>query len=139
MRVYVDSSAVLKRVIDEPESGALADALDQFHEDDAALVTSELATVEVGRALLRLAAQTGLLPRESVNAAHADAFAGLYEHEISGQVVALARRVRPHVLRSLDAIHLVTAMLVDADVLITYDDRLADAGRENGLAVSSPR
>jgi hypothetical protein len=41
-------------------------------------------------------------------------------------------------LRSLDAIHLATAVLIDADVLLTYDDRLAGATRANGMAVSSP-
>ena len=47
-------------------------------------------------------------------------------------------RSAPNVLRSLDAIHLATAILVDADVVITYDDRLAAAARHNDVTVSAP-
>ncbi len=53
-------------------------------------------------------------------------------------VVSVARRIEPLVLRSLDAIHLATAVLIDADLVVTYDDRLADACRRNSLAVASP-
>jgi PIN domain len=56
---------------------------------------------------------------------------GVVERPIAADVVGLARRIGPHVLRSLDAIHLATAILVDADALITYDERLAAAARDN--------
>ncbi|MGH3613322.1 MAG: hypothetical protein ACRDRK_12170 [Pseudonocardia sp.] len=54
------------------------------------------------------------------------------------EVVSLARRVSPDALRSLDAIHLASALLVDADLVSTYDGRLALACEENGLAVAKP-
>jgi hypothetical protein len=53
--------------------------------------------------------------------------------------VSLARRIEPNLLRSLDAIHLATAVLLDADTVLTYDDRLAEAARYNGLTVSAPK
>jgi hypothetical protein len=53
-------------------------------------------------------------------------------------VVSLARRIEPNVLRTLDAIHLATAVLLDVDAVLTYDERLALAARHNGLAVSAP-
>lgn len=138
MRVYLDTSAVLKRVIDEAESAALGDVLDHYDDDGAALVTSQLAVVEVGRALQRIASVSGTASATSINEAQSEAFTGVVEHEVSGQVIALARRVRPPGLRSLDAIHLVTAMLVDADVVVTYDDRLAEACTQNGLTIERP-
>ena len=47
-------------------------------------------------------------------------------------------RLNPNRLRSLDAIHLASAMLLDADLLITYDDRMADAGQRIGLRCAAP-
>ena len=63
---------------------------------------------------------------------------GVDERPMSSDVVSLARRIEPLILRSLDAIHLASAVLIDADVVVTYDDRLADACRRNALAVESP-
>jgi predicted nucleic acid-binding protein len=47
-------------------------------------------------------------------------------------------RVDPPLLRTLDAIHLASALEVGADEMIVYDRRLADAARANGLTVTSP-
>ena len=49
-------------------------------------------------------------------------------------VIHLARTIGPDALRSLDAIHLATAVAVGADVMFTYDARLAEAARDWGLA-----
>jgi predicted nucleic acid-binding protein len=62
----------------------------------------------------------------------------LAERPITADVVSLARRINPESLRSLDAIHLATAVLVDADLIVTYDGRLDAAARYNGLAVAKP-
>jgi hypothetical protein len=75
---------------------------------------------------------------EAVNAAIEDALSGIAERPIAADVVSLARRTGPNLLRSLDAIHLATAILVDADVVITYDDRLAEAARRNDVTVLAP-
>lgn len=135
MRVYVDSSALLKRAFAEPESDALEAVLQRHVEAADALVSSSLAWVEVSRALRRRL--DGEDP-DVASEASEDAISGIAERPITPDVISLARRIGPNLLRSLDAIHLATAVLIDADVLLTYDDCLAEATRANGMAVSSP-
>lgn len=135
MRVYLDSSAVIKRVIGEAESSALVEAIDGYVHDGALLVSSALAWIEVERALRTRRRGTSGAVAADVDAA----LSGVAEHMLSTEVVSLARRVSPDVLRSPDAIHLASALLLDADLVVTYDDRLATACAENGLAVARPR
>ncbi|MEU0091418.1 type II toxin-antitoxin system VapC family toxin [Kribbella sp. NPDC006257] len=132
MRVYLDSSALIKRVINEQESDALVEFVDAHYDQADLLASSSLAWVEVSRAVL---ART-----KSPKAGQLidDAMSGVDERSMSAEVVSVARRIEPLVLRSLDAIHLATAVLIDADVVVTYDDRLADACRRNALAVAAP-
>lgn len=66
------------------------------------------------------------------------ALSGIAERPIDSDVVVLAKRVGPDGLRSLDAIHLATTVLIDADLLFTHDVRLADASAEWGLTVRQP-
>lgn len=133
MRVYFDSSALIKRVIAEEESGDLVDFLDTRHSEGDLLVSSSLAWIEVSRAVLaRVKSPTGA--GDLIDAA----MSGVDERLLTSDVVSVARRIEPLVLRSLDAIHLATAVLIDVDLVVTYDDRLADACRRNSLAVGSP-
>ena len=131
MRVYLDSSALIKRVIVEQESTDLVDFLDAHYQQADLLASSSLAWVEVSRAVLA---------RAKAPATAGDlidgAMSGIDERPMTAEVVSVARRIEP--LRSLDAIHLATAVLIDADLVVTYDDRLADACRRNSLAVASP-
>jgi uncharacterized protein len=134
MRVYFDSSALIKRVVAEPESDELVDYLDRCYEAGDVLASSSLAWVEVSRAVL------GRVKRqEAAGQLIDDAMSGIDERPMTNEVVSVARRIEPMILRSLDALHLATALLVDADLVVTYDDRLADACRRNALAVVSPR
>lgn len=52
-----------------------------------------------------------------------------------------AGRLDPTILRTLDAVHLAAALALgdDLDSVVTYDDRLAEAARLNGVQVTSPR
>ena len=136
MKVYVDSSALIKRAVAERESEAVEEALEQHVEAQDALVSSTLAWIEIGRALrARLDREDHDVVIEAID----DALSGIAERPITADVVSLARRIEPNVLRSLDAIHLATAVLLDADTVMTYDDRLAGAARHNGLTVSAPK
>lgn len=135
MRVYVDSSALLKRSVAEVESDAVEEVLGRHSANGDALVASSLARVEVSRALRRRLDGEG---HDVVSEAIDDALSGMAERPIAADVVSLARRIGPTALRSLDAIHLATAILVDVDVLITFDERLAAAARHNGVIVSAP-
>jgi predicted nucleic acid-binding protein len=133
MRVYMDSSALIKRVIEEKESDELVEFLDTHYQQADLLASSSLAWVEVSRAVLARAkssARAGQLIE--------DAMSGVDERSMTAEVVSVARRIEPLVLRSLDAIHLATAVLIDADLVVTYDDRLADACRRNALTVAAP-
>ena len=137
MRCYLDSSALLKRVIDEAETEDLRATLTMFVASGWSLVTSDLAQVEVMRACRR-GIVAGRLA--GVNAAErfAIALGGVELHAIDARVIAEAGTVGGDQLRSLDAIHLATALLVDADMLITYDERLLDACREAGMMTAQP-
>ncbi|WP_410786450.1 type II toxin-antitoxin system VapC family toxin [Kribbella sp. C-35] len=133
MRVYFDSSALIKRVVAEDESDALVDFLDARYEQGDVLASSSLAWVEVSRVVLARVRKPG-----DAGELIDGAMSGIDERAMSAEVVSVARRIEPLILRSLDALHLATAVLIDADLVVTYDERLATACRRNALAVASP-
>ncbi|MGW6199801.1 type II toxin-antitoxin system VapC family toxin [Kribbella sp. NPDC055110] len=133
MRVYFDSSALIKRVVAEDESDELADFLDAHYEQGDLLASSSLAWVEVSRVVLSRV-KAPAIAGDLIDGA----MSGIDERAMSAEVVSVARRIEPLILRSLDALHLATAVLIDADLVVTYDERLADACRRNALAVASP-
>jgi uncharacterized protein len=125
---YLDSSALVKLAVEERESTALQAALS----DGRRVVASELAIIEVARAvgLAHDAAEAHarwLEVRENVTLLTIDA--GLLDTAAG----IASRRVR-----SLDAIHLASALRVEPDVLITYDGRMAEAARELAIPVEQP-
>ncbi|GAA0532151.1 ribonuclease VapC [Saccharopolyspora subtropica] len=134
MRVYLDSSALIKRVVREAESDALVDEIDRLHRAQALLVSTSLAWTEVARALRNAWNTTFQDVAEDLR----NAMLGVAEHPLDFDIMNLARRVDPNGLPSLDAIHLGAAIALDVDVMITYDARLAEATRANGIRVSSP-
>lgn len=135
-RVYLDSSALVKRTIREAESGALNRTLTTSLDRGVLLVTSALAVVEVNRALRRRPVDAG----DDAHTAEAIEVvrSGVYERPITAEVLSLAAHLGPDALRSLDAIHLATAVLLAVDVVVTYDDRLARACRHNGFTTVAP-
>ena len=127
--IYLDSAAIVKLVHAEAESSALRNWLDERAE--TAWVSSVLAEIESFRALARHAPEAVVrLPRvlDLIDLRELDAGARI-----------LAQTVRPAAVRSLDAIHLATALRVQPlTSFVTYDKRLADAARIAGLAVDAP-
>jgi predicted nucleic acid-binding protein len=125
---YLDSSAIVKLVVAEPESAALRLYLRRRRP----LVSSALARTEVLRAL-QPAGQIALA-RGRVVLHRLDLI------RISGSILDSAGTLEPPHVRSLDAIHLATAQAVGDDLgqLITYDDRMSDAARQLGLRAVSP-
>lgn len=136
MRIYVDSSALIKRAIDENESDAVEAALSRWVDAADTLYSSTLAWIEVNRALRTRIDQDDM---DLVREVGDTALSGIAECPITDEVASLARRIGPPVLRSLGAIHLATATLIDADVIVAYDARLLSAARELGFRVASPR
>lgn len=135
MRVYLDSSALVKRAIEEAESHELEAALRRYTREQDILFASALATVEVSRIVRsRLDDELPAIVNELIEVA----LGGIAECGLSPQVVGVARRLGPSSLRSLDAIHLATASIVAADVVIGYDQRLLRAAEELGFRTLSP-
>jgi len=123
--LYLDSSAIVKLVIDEEGSAELRAAI-----ADASLVTSRIAVVEVGKAIARV--DPAADPHATLEAF---AFVELDE-ELSWSAAGTGRAV----LRALDAIHVASAVLLGEEIsaFITYDGRQSDAATEVGLRVLSP-
>lgn len=129
--IYLDTSAFVKLVWREPESDALWSYISARPETGH--ISSRLLTLEARRAALR--SQAGLLPRIDLALERV----GLVD--VSAAVMESASRIPTPELRSLDAIHLATALMLqqDVDVMITYDQRLAAATSASGVAVVAPR
>jgi predicted nucleic acid-binding protein len=125
---YLDSSALVKLVIDEPESAALRRHLRRRRP----LVSSALARTEVLRALL-LEGEEGIARGRAV-------LGRIDLVRINDRVLNPAGVLLPPDLRSLDAIHLVTAQQLGADLsqIVTYDDKMLEAAKLLGLKTATP-
>lgn len=126
--LYLDTSAIVKLIVDEAESAALVASLDP----DARHVTSRIATVEV----MRAAARHGGVDVGRVLAV----LDALDMIELDEDVAVRAGSVAPTDLRALDAIHLASAIGIRRELrsFIAYDDRLVAAARVHGLPIASP-
>jgi PIN domain. len=135
VRIYFDSSALIKRAIREKESAGFIEAIDRWTSERAAMFSSTLAWIEVTRTIRsRLDDEP---PAEVIQLIE-NAVAGIAECPITEQVSDIARRLGPSTLRSLDAIHLATATLVGADLVCAYDTRLLTSASELGFRTISP-
>ena len=127
--IYLESSALVKLVVSEPESAVLR----AYLTGQRSRVSSQLTRVEVLRAVRRANRPETTLRRAEW------ALKGIPLTPLDARILAQAASLDPPRLRSLDAIHLATALSIDGlDAFVTYDHRLADAAREAGLAVASP-
>jgi hypothetical protein len=128
--VYLDSSAIVKLAIPEPESPALLAWLAERPER----VTSAIAHVEVRRTLRRAKASTAEL-RRAIEVVDRIALI-----PIDRAVIEAAAEIDPPELRSLDALHLAAALSVGAELagFVTYDQRLAAAAARARIEVWSP-
>lgn len=127
--VYLDSSALVKLVVSEPESTALR----LYLVDHRERVSSTLAHVEVCRAVRRKGASEAALRRAEQVLARIGLVA------LDEPLLRAAAALSPTGLRSLDAVHLATALSLDGlDAVVTYDRRFDAAAAEAGLAVESP-
>ena len=136
-RYYFDTSALIKRARQEPESSALRQFVKTTAEAGQVLFTSAVATVEVERALRSIASRAGLSSYPLAAASRA-ALSGLSLVPLSEQLLQMVKWIGPDHLRSLDAIHLASAMIYNADRLVTYDQRLSEAANMLGLTLVAP-
>lgn len=126
--IYLDSSAIVKLVVREPESAALR----RYLRRRRPLISSALARTEVARALLLLG--------DDVVARGQDVLTRFDLARVNDRVLTAAGSMLPANIRSLDAIHLATAEQLGADLarIVTYDDRMSRAARALGFAVAAP-
>lgn len=125
---YLDSSALVKTIIEEPESRALTRWLDAKDQ----LVACELVRVETARAV-RISSP-GAVQRVR------QALATLTLIRLDDALYEAAADLEPASLRSLDAIHLAAALSLGPDLagVVTYDARMAEAARVLDLHIQAP-
>lgn len=130
MTLYVDSSALLKRYIDEHDSTAA----DELMRTDPVLVTSRLTEVEVRRNLARLLDGEDLDRQRQAFSVDLDVFALI---SLDTPTMNTAARIAEQTLcRSLDSIHLGAARRAgQATALLTFDTRQATVARQIGITV----
>lgn len=126
--VYADSSALVKLVIEEHESTALERHLARA----PVLATSRIALVEVSRAT-RLAN-----PAPEVQSEAQLLLASCMLIDVTDGLLRAAAGLASATVRTLDAIHLASALRIDADELVAYDRRLLAAAVEQGITIASP-
>lgn len=128
--IYLDSSALVRLVLPEPETGALAEFLAAWPER----ISSSLARVEVLRAARRVGGEEPALRRAE------DVLGRIGLVRLDEAALGPASGLEPAGLRSLSAIHLSTALSVGEDLggLVSYDPRLNEAARASGVSVFSP-
>lgn len=126
--VYLDTSAVGRVLLDEPDRATIVRAMDAFDVH----VASRLLRIELRRLALRhdlLDAADKLLTRVALL-------------PIDDGILTGAETTPPATVTTLDAIHLTTALrLADAgalDAMLTYDVRLAEGAQQHGLTVLAP-
>ncbi|WP_298381645.1 type II toxin-antitoxin system VapC family toxin [Ferrimicrobium sp.] len=128
--IYIDTSALVKLLFDEPESTALTDWLTQ--KTEIPKVSSELSTVELLRTCQRIDGSLVDGARRLLD--------GVDLLPVDHVIVERAAVLAPRELRSLDAIHLVSALSLIEDLtdFVVYDVHLYSAAKQVGLPVVSP-
>ena len=129
MAYYVDTSGLAKAIHKEPESDAFNEGL---LEHDSQVYCSDLVRVELMRVAGKLGENARLQARSIISAISLIA--------ISPAICDAAGLLEPSNVRSLDAIHLATALVLGDGLegLLTYDERMSNAARELGIRSFAP-
>jgi uncharacterized protein len=127
MALYLDTSALVKLIAEEQESKDLL----EFVGDDE-IVSSLIARTELVRAVAR--------KHERLIESAEELLADLSYVTVSRAVTATAAWVQPWTVRSLDAIHVSSAVRMRGGLraVVTYDARMVTVARSAGLDVASP-
>ena len=128
--IYLDSSALVKLALAEPESAALARWLAE--RADQPLVSSILHRSEVPRAVW--IAEPGALPRSY------RVIRRIARVSLTQEVLDISATVPPKTLSFVHAIHLASALALKRDLVafVAYDEHLLNAAKEAGLPIASP-
>ena len=137
--VYLDASALVKLFVPEEESDALNRALAGLTD----VIVSDLALTEMASALSRRTREQRLT-REEAQRLYREAsklHASSHRAELTPPIHRRAERLMLSLtspLRTLDALHLATALDAEAATVVTFDPRLRDAATSQGLFVAAP-
>lgn len=128
--LYLDSSAFVKLAVEEPETAALRAFLGERARRS---VSSALLRTEALRAVRHVGAEALATVREGLR--RVDLVS------LDDRILEAAGTLEPRVLRTLDAIHLATALAIgdDLQAIVTYDDRMIEAAGLLGLPTVTPR
>jgi uncharacterized protein len=129
VRVYVESSAAAKLLVEEPESAALAARLDAWVAEGWAITSSLVLETELRRLAQRLQ-----LEQERVS----DLLDRFDLIEPDGRTYRTAGLLPGERVRSLDALHVAAALQGGCERLVTSAARLGDAARAAGLRIEAP-
>jgi predicted nucleic acid-binding protein len=129
--LYLDGSAFVKLAVEEPETAILRSFV--ADRKGSRRVSSALLRTESLRAVHHLGAEALATVRE-----------GLRRIDLVGiddRILDAAGTLAPRVLRTLDAIHVATAIAVgdDLEAIVTYDERMVEAAKLLGLSTVTPR
>lgn len=127
---YVDTSALVKLVVVEPETAALRSWI---RAENPELASSDLARTELLRAVRRVAGDRVVQARAVLDS--------VTLISVRTATFESAGQLDPARLRTLDALHIASALELGDDLsgIVAYDERLADAARSHGIAVVAPR
>ena len=133
--LYLDASAIIKLVLEEPESRALRRAT-----SGATRLSSELALAEVPRAVARSSARRSPEERRRLIAVAEGMVVRLTLVELTRELLTDAGSVGPPRLRTHHAVHVASARSLgdELEAFVSYDRRQLDAASDAGLAVVSP-
>lgn len=128
--IYLDSSALVKLALTEPESASLVRWLAE--RSGQPLVSSALHRAEVPRAVWR--AEPGALPRSY------RVLKRIARVALTADVLDNSATLPPQALGAAHAIHLAAALALKRDLtaFVAYDERLLAAATDAGLPVASP-
>lgn len=126
--IYLDPAAILRLVIESPETDALRDELSCWPER----VTSSVSKPEVVREARRRSAEAEGLARKVLS--------GLALVNVDEEVLRLATELGVPDVRTLDALHVATALSLAGDLgaFVSYDGRMLLAADAAGLKVLVP-
>ena len=129
MAFVVDSSAIVKLIVDEPKSQSFGTWLKNCKHD---LFVSEIAHTEVARAIARV--------DTSLHGQLKTVLERFGTIRVTSQILTIAGVLTPTNLRTLDAIHLASCLILGDDLkgFVTYDTAQADAASHNGITVLAP-
>lgn len=131
--IYVDASALFKLVAPEPETQAF-----KAFAGEKEIVSSELVITELARSATKMAELSSNLSGNTLFAHAMEVCSRITLVPVQRQLLVAAGTVPPVILRSLDAIHVATALYTGTPEFVTYDQRQADAAQAVGLTVVSP-